>query len=714
MSDTGREIEELRSSNQALLERVAELEHRLHKAELAEQCVQNLNKTIEELKVNKTRYRQLAGLLRMMCDNVPDMIWAKDMDNRYIFANKAICRDLLGAADTDEPIGNDDLFFATRERSMHKDNPLWHTFGEICIDSDAATIKSGLAQQFDEFGNVRGKFLFLDVHKAPFLNENGEVIGTVGSARDVTRARQAEQALKDSRQKLTMAMELANLSYWEYDLSKRQFLLDERFYQQHATNAEQEGGLMMTPREYISRFVHPDDRTRILRSMEGALEPFPGDDILEEEYRIIRRDGEVRHILTRTWLDRDGQGRTLRLFGANQDITERKRIEISLAEANYLLQTIINTTPIRVFWKDTQSLYLGCNPAFARDAGVEHPRDMIGKDDSHFCWKDQAERYRADDLFVMQSGQPRLSYDECQNTPDGQQICLRTSKVPLRNIANEIIGILGVYEDITERVQAQTEKARLEALNQQLQKNESLGRMAGAIAHHFNNRLQAVLGNLELAQLDMPNDASIEENIASAINECYRAAEISGMMLSYLGRKPLHPKTYDLSDICRNGLPIIQATLTEGITLTTRLPAKGPIIQADEKLIQQVLINLIVNACEASRDGQNTIRLEISKASPEMIPEEHRFPIGWQPENRLYACIKVKDNGHGIARKNISNIFDPFFSDKFTGRGMGLSVSLGIISAHGGGISVNSKVSHGSTFRVYIPVLESETGDQHE
>ena len=156
-------------------------------------------KTLEDLRRSEEKYRELSRMLRLMCDNVPDMIWAKDLNKRFIFVNRAICDNLLHAADTDEPIGRTDMFFAERERNAHPDDPEWHTFGEICRDSDAVTMDAGVSGQFDEYGNVRGEFLFLSVHKAPFFDENGKMIGTVGSARDVTRIRVLEERLHQSQ-----------------------------------------------------------------------------------------------------------------------------------------------------------------------------------------------------------------------------------------------------------------------------------------------------------------------------------------------------------------------------------------------------------------------------------------------------------------------------------------------------------------------------------
>ncbi len=152
---------------------------------------------------SETRAKALANMLRLMCDNVPDLIWAKDLNNRFIFTNKAMCDVLLSAVDTDEPVGKDDMFFALRQRQLHPDNPNWHTFGELCVNSDAVTLQNARASEFDEFGNVRGAYLFLDVRKAPFINEQGEVIGVVGSGRDVT----AQKVVEDRLQQMALVLE---------------------------------------------------------------------------------------------------------------------------------------------------------------------------------------------------------------------------------------------------------------------------------------------------------------------------------------------------------------------------------------------------------------------------------------------------------------------------------------------------------------------------
>ncbi len=158
------------------------------------------------------------------------------------------------------------------------------------------------------------------------------------------------------------------------------------------------------------------------------------------------KDGSLITIEANAWKTNDG---SLQAFV--RDTSRRKQAEEQISLSNRLLHSIINTAPIRVFWKDTNLVYMGCNHAFARDAGADSPNDVVGRDDYQLGWKEQAELYRADDRRTIESGIPKLSYEEPQTTPDGSRIWLRTSKVPLRNEAQEIIGVLGIYEDITTR-----------------------------------------------------------------------------------------------------------------------------------------------------------------------------------------------------------------------------------------------------------------------
>ena len=143
-----------------------------------------------------------SGLLDLLTQHLPDMLWVKDLDGKYIYANKAICDGLLMAKDTDEPIGKGDVFFALRERELHKDKPDWHTFGELCFNSDIDVIEKDVAMKFEEYGNVKGKLMYLEVYKAPFYDKDGKTIGTVGAGRDITKLKKIQKNLEDSLENL--------------------------------------------------------------------------------------------------------------------------------------------------------------------------------------------------------------------------------------------------------------------------------------------------------------------------------------------------------------------------------------------------------------------------------------------------------------------------------------------------------------------------------
>lgn len=180
-----------------------------------------------------------------------------------------------------------------------------------------------------------------------------------------------------------------------------------------------------------------------------------GSSVKPMEVKIRCKQGTIKTILvTAAPLQATLQATHLVVF---YDISEKARISEALAESRNILESIIETIPTRVFWKDLNSRYLGCNTAFARDAGETGQHRIIGKLDSQLSWKEQAEIYRADDQAVMQTGKAKLGYDEPQTTPDGQLICLRTSKVPLRNQHGNVVGVLGIYDDITERKQTEQE-----------------------------------------------------------------------------------------------------------------------------------------------------------------------------------------------------------------------------------------------------------------
>ncbi|MFC1626230.1 PAS domain S-box protein [Pseudomonadota bacterium] len=199
--------------------------------------------------------------------------------------------------------------------------------------------------------------------------------------------------------------------------------------------------------------LHPDDRDGVMAAFQSCL---ASGSPVTMEYRRQTKSGDwawMRSI--GEVVEWDDAKQPVRMIGVHMLISDKKQAEETVEASKHLIDSIVESAPIRIFWKDRDSTYLGCNSLFARDAGLSGPDELIGKSDFDMGWKDQAELYRADDAAVMDSCVPKLGFEEPQTTPDGNTIWLRTSKVPLLDDAGAVVGILGVYEDITEHKQAE-------------------------------------------------------------------------------------------------------------------------------------------------------------------------------------------------------------------------------------------------------------------
>jgi PAS domain S-box-containing protein len=261
-----------------------------------------------------------------------------------------------------------------------------------------------------------------------------------------------------------------------------------------------------------------------------------------------------------------------------------------------------------------------------------------------------------------------------------------------------------MISDINDGMLLAEEKKQLEAKCRNLEKAESLGRMAGAIAHHFNNLLGAVMGNLELAEYGMTKETESSRNIASAMQAARRAAEISSSMMTYLGQSFAQREPMDFAATCRTGLAGLRAVIPKEVDMVVDFPTDGPSVNANVHQVHQVLKNLMINAWESQSRNRGTIHLSIKTIKPEDIQAAHRFPRDFQFQHNLYTCLTVQDTGCGIAAPDIEKLFDPFYTSKFFGRGLGLPIVLGIVRAHSGFLMVTSKVGRGSLFSIFLPV----------
>jgi diguanylate cyclase (GGDEF)-like protein/hemerythrin-like metal-binding protein/PAS domain S-box-containing protein len=369
------------------------------------------------------------------------------------------------------------------------DYPREDIIGMNVAEWDVGFSKDELAQKFQEIFASTGRFEFETRHR----RQDGKVIDVevsgisvliadtpllFASSRDITRRKQTESALRESQKRFYDIALVSADWLWEVDAESRYNYASKSVFSLLGYHPEELLG--KTPFD----FMPPQEADRVATSFGKIVAAKLSFQNLENI--VLGKDGSEHVILTNGTPILDTAGNLLGYRGIDRDITEQRQAEKALNESRNLLKTIIDTVPVRIFWKDRDLRYLGCNPVFAKDAGKSDPEDLVGKDDYQMGWAVNADLYRADDRRIIDTGQARLAYEEPLTTPDGRIITLRTSKVPLRDQDNEIIGVLGVYDDISEIKKVETE---LNSTAQRLNEAQRMTHIGNWELDHVTNHL---------------------------------------------------------------------------------------------------------------------------------------------------------------------------------------------------------------------------------
>lgn len=289
--------------------------------------------------------------------------------------------------------------------------------------------------------------------------------------------------------------------------------------------------------------------------------------------------------------------------------------------------------------------------------------------------------------------------------PAGGRV-FETHYSPLRDDAGAVAGFLAVSVDVTERCRADEAREELQVKLLKVQKLESLGLLAGGIAHDFNNILTAIMGSASSALLTLGRESAARSELENVVDAAHRAALLTKQMLAYAGKGHFEVKAVDLSSLVQEMVPLLESTLSRKVQLRLDLQAELPTVEADIAQLQQILMNLVVNGGEAHQDRPGTIF--VSTGVQDVDAERARTLLGTE-ELRAgrYVVLEVRDTGNGMDEETLHRVFDPFFSTKFTGRGLGLAAVLGIARAHAGALQVSSTPGQGSTFKVYLPASDA-------
>jgi two-component system, cell cycle sensor histidine kinase and response regulator CckA len=390
------------------------------------------------------------------------------------------------------------------------------------------------------------------------------------------------------------------------------------------------------------------------------------------------------------------------------DIALRKSQEEALEAGRLAQRALLDNQPHLAWLKDVEGRFLAVNKVFAEACGLGSPELLVGKTDLDVWPRELAEAYRADDAAVMAAGRQK-AVEEPITGVDGTR-WFETYKSPVFAPDGRIVGTTGVARDITQRkeaeqkaLRAEEERRKLELSVFQAQKLESLGVLAGGIAHDFNNLLTTILGNADLACAELPPGNPARVFLDDIELATRRAADLCREMLAYSGKGRFVIQPVSLNQLVAEMGQLLSVSTSKKATLAHSFAPDVPSVMADATQIRQVVMNLITNASEAIGDREGTVTLrtgalwcDAAYFADAIGDSERRVP-------GQYAFLEVSDTGVGMGPETLARIFDPFFSTKFAGRGLGLAAVLGIVRGHKGALKVSSHPGRGTTFRVLLP-----------
>lgn len=534
----------------------------------------------------------------------------------------------------------------------------------------------------------------------PILNSKGKPSKFIHIITDITESKRTSDKLERSQQLLANAQRLAKTGGWEWNVEHQKMYWTKELYRLHGFEpTEYESGSF----EHINASLecyNPEDRPKILSAFDQCEKKGIGYDL---EFEFQKSSGEKKWIKTVAEPIWKG-GKVEKIVGNVMDITESKSAKDKLVVQSERIKTFFNSINDAIFIHPVKqegfAPFVEVNDIACKRYGYTYD-ELMNLSAPDITAKPDVNGHAKPDCRNKLRKEGHLVFETFHIKKSGETFPVEINSNILYQ--NGKPHILAVVRDITDRKKME----ELQIQNWHLKKQESLSRMAGAIAHHFNNHLMGIMGNLELSLKLIELEKSPRDNLMKAMQLAQKASEVNGLMLTYLGKNNSGKMKMDIGKVCSMIMPLLRASLSGNIVLQANFPAQSPMIYGNVNQIQQLVTNLVTNAAE-SYQKKGTVYLSLKTVLSNEIPEKYRFPVDWRPDCNEYVCLETADFGCGIEEQNIEKIFDPFFSTKAAGRGLDLPVVLGIVQANNGVITVNSKYGEGSTFQFFVPVATKQ------
>jgi PAS domain S-box-containing protein len=554
-----------------------------------------------------------------------------------------------------------------------------HPVFERIHHDDLDAVKSAGRRAFEQgvpavyefrYAHPDGRERWLQTTAVPVTDDEGEPLVLQGVTQDITERKHVEEALAASEASLREAQAVGRIGTFTADLRDGTIAWSPETYRLMGY----EPGEVAPTIEWLVSRTYPDDRDEFIAALRDTLR---AEDATDHEVRLLRRDGEVRWFHFRGQLGLDETGTPVSYRGMAQDITERKRIEMALAESEERFRRVVEESPLGVATFDMQRHVTLWSPAAERMLGWS-AEEIIGRLPRTIP-PDEAGAMEALGARVV-GGESVTDVETRSVRKDGTIIHVTTSLAPIVDADGRTTGIISLFADISER-------KRLEEQLLQAQKMSALGRLAGGVAHDFNNLLTTILGHAEFLLDDAGDVPEVEGNASEIVAACERAARLTEQMLAFSRHRAPDAAVLDVNEVMGAFHEVLGRLGGPDVVLRTS-PSSGPAwVRIARAQLEQVFLNLVVNARDAMPDG-GRLDIDVTTAGDEVV-------------------IEVSDTGVGMEPGVKERVFEPFFTTRDAGTGLGLSVVYGVVEGAGGSITVESAPGAGARFEVRLPVAEA-------
>ena len=611
---------------------------------------------------------------RMIFDSFEDLYYQTDLDGVVTEISPSVYRlsgwkpeEIIGQPVTrvyTAPADRRTLIKAITEKGYLQDYEL------SLIKKDGTTAKASLAAHV-------------------LYDSNGVITGLAGSLRDITDRKQMEDALRESEEKFRTLTESSPTAILLYQNNKWVYA---------NTAAMEITGFSIEEFRAMDfwEIAHPDHRQVIQE--RGARRQKNQATENRYEFKIISKDGTVK------WVNLSGATTLVGGIPAGiisvLDITDRKNIEVALEKSEERFRTILDEMEVGYLEVDLDGNLTFSNEAFLRIFGYSRGDMAVGV----------GGRTKEEELVkkiynacgqMYSTGLPMKSFEWDFTTHDGERRTFEFYAAFLRDSHEDLSGFRGVVRDITERRRAEEEREKLLTQLNQAQKMESIGRLAGGVAHDFNNMLGVILGRAEIGMMRAEPGQPLFYDLEEIRRAAERSAALTRQLLAFARKQAVAPKVLNLNDVVGGMLNMLRRLIGEDIDLVWIPGGDVPTLRMDPSQIDQILANLCVNARDAITGvGKVTIETETTVFDQAYCVEN----VGFVPGS--YIQLAVSDNGCGMNKHTLDKLFEPFFTTKGPGKGTGLGLSTvyGIVKQNNGFINVYSEPGHGTTFKIYLPL----------